>query len=120
MKLSAVAALAAAALTLAAFGGRAAHPVSVVSPLDHGMTCEELQATIAANDSQAAALREEERRAHNGNVAIGVVGVLFVPVVLLALDTSNAQQTEIAARQGRNGYLGGLAAQRCGADVARR
>jgi hypothetical protein len=113
MTMPRLALVSALALSLAACAGRDAHPVAVVTPMDNAMTCEQLQASIIANDTQAASLREENRQAHNQNIAVGVLSVLFLPVGLFALDTSHAQEQEIAALQSRNGYLGGLSSQRC-------
>jgi hypothetical protein len=114
----AVVALCALPLLLAACGGRHANPVSAVSVTDQYMSCPELQATMVSNDTRMASLRDEERRAKAGNVALGVVGaVLFWPA-LFALDTTNTEQVEINAFQSRNAYLTALVAQRCSAPSA--
>jgi hypothetical protein len=63
--LSLIAALVAASM-LAACGGRRANPVSTVSVTDQYMNCTEIQATMISNDTRAAQLRDEERRAKAG------------------------------------------------------
>jgi hypothetical protein len=114
MKSSLVAAFAAASM-LAACGGRHANPVSQVSVTDQYMNCTEIQATMVSNDTRAAQLRDEERRAKGGNVAIGVVGALLFWPALFALDTTDTEQVEISALQNRNSYLTTLMAQhQCG------
>jgi hypothetical protein len=103
----------AATLALGACGGRAAMPVATVAPGDNLLSCDQITAMVSGNESQIAALAQEERRARAGNVAIGVVGaVLFWPA-LFALDTTNTEQVEMASLRSRNGYLASLGAQRC-------
>lgn len=107
------------ALALGACGGRRANPVSTVSITDQHMTCTEITASIMSNDSRMGALREEERRAKNSNVALGVAGALLFWPALFALDTTNTEQVEINALQSRNTYLTMLSSQRnCSAPGA--
>jgi hypothetical protein len=107
--------LCAAVLVLGACGGRRANPVGTISVTDQQMSCTEIQASVIENDARMAALREEERRAKSGNVAIGVVGAILFWPALFALDTTNTEQVEITALQNRNAWLASLAAQRrCG------
>jgi len=111
--------LCAATVLLGTCGGRRANPVGTVSLTDQHMSCAEIQATMIGNDQRMAALREEERRAKSGNVALGVVGALLFWPALFALDTTDTEQVEITAYQGRNTWLASLAAQRrCGSPGA--
>jgi hypothetical protein len=109
-----------AALALAGCGGRTAQPIASVLTQDQQLNCEQIQSEIAGNEGRIASLAHEERRAHNANIAIGVVGaVLFWPA-LFALDTTNTEQVEMNALRQRNSMLLMMSGQRsCGVGGAR-
>lgn len=110
-----------AVLTLplaAACAGRDAHPVTTIQPHDTYLSCEQIQGEITGNGQKVKDLVEEKEDARSANVAVGVVGGLLFWPALFALDTSDSEDTEIAALRQRSVHLQQVYFQKgCVSDV---
>lgn len=100
--------MAAAILVMAGCAGRDATPVASYQSQDRDLACSQLAAEIAGNETKVAQLQREHDKAHDSNVAVGVVGAIVFWPALFALDTGKAQETEIAALRERNNNLARL------------
>jgi hypothetical protein len=92
-------------VTVAGCAGRKADPVSVVQGYDHSLTCADARDEIKANEARINQLHADNDKAHNSNIAWGVVGTLLFWPAYFAIDDGNAESTEIAALQSRNDHL---------------
>ncbi len=98
---------------LSACAGRTGHPVATTESYDGSLSCEQLKAEIAGNETKAQKLYAENSSAHDSNIAIGVVGaVLFWPA-LFAIDTGTAEKDEMHALHDRNAHLQSLVDSKC-------
>ena len=93
------------ALLVTACAGRDANPVQIHQSYDKDLSCEQLEAEILSNEQKALALIEDDENAHDANIAIGVVGGLLFWPALFALDTGDAELTEMRALRDRNERL---------------
>jgi hypothetical protein len=104
-----------AAAVVAGCAGREGNPVPITQSYDAGLSCEQMQAEITANETKARQLGQEDKSAHDSNVAIGVVGAILFWPALFALDVGDAEKEEMSALRQRNGHLATLMAGRgCG------
>lgn len=92
-------------LTISACAGRDAAPVSVVQTYDRDLSCDQVAAEIASNETKIDQLQNEHDEAHDRNVGIGIVGGLLFWPALFALDTGDAEKIEIGALRDRNSHL---------------
>jgi len=92
-------------IALAGCAGRKAVPVAVMQPYDNQLSCQQLQAEIASNETQALQLSGQNESAHSNNIAIGVVGAILFWPALFALDTGDAEKVEMQALHDRNQHL---------------
>jgi len=92
--------------------GRKAEPVAVMEPYDDKLACEQIQAEISSNETQALQLSSQNESAHSNNVAIGVVGAILFWPALFALDTGDAEKVEMQALHDRNTHLDTVYAQK--------
>ena len=93
--------------TLTACAGRGAIPVAQMQPGDNRKSCEALRHDVEAAQADISRLTPQTDKTGK-NVAIGVVG-LFIPIVWLFMDLSDAERQEIAALQNRNNRLTSIA-----------
>jgi hypothetical protein len=90
---------------LSACAGRTGHPVAITESYDSNLSCDQIKAEIASNETKARQLYAENSSAHDSNVAMGVVGaVLFWPA-LFAIDAGTAEKDEMQALHDRNAHL---------------
>ena len=99
------------ALSLGACAGRSPQPVPVVQAMDRQMDCPAIYAEVQANNTKLQSLGHEEGGKVAQNVAAGVVGLFFWPV-LFAMDFQGTAGKETAALQSRQQYLATMAEQR--------
>jgi hypothetical protein len=92
-------------VALAGCAGRKAVPVAVMQPYDNQLSCQQLQAEIASNETQALQLSGQNESAHSNNIAIGVVGAILFWPALFAIDTGDAEKVEMQALHDRNQHL---------------
>jgi hypothetical protein len=100
------------ALALSSCAGRTPNPVAVSQPQDPYMTCENVQAEIAANNNAIKDLSSESGGKVAQNIAAGVAG-LFIWPLWFAMDFQDAPGRESDALQGRNNYLASVASAKC-------
>lgn len=108
---------ASAALALASCAGRTPAPVSLSQPSDQATSCEGFAAEIAANNSRALSLAQQQSNTNAKNVGAAVVGVLLFPPLLLAMDLSGADGVELQALRARNEHIATLMRQRNCANI---
>jgi hypothetical protein len=106
-----IAAAAAAIASLTGCAGRDSRPIQISQMQDSSMSCEQLRAEIAGNNRTISDLGSEKGGKIAQNIAAGVGGVLFPPL-LFAMDFKGAAGTEQRALEQRNAYLA-TTAQRC-------
>ena len=85
--------------------GRSAVPVATMQPYDNQLSCQQIQAEIAGNETQALQLSGQNESAHNSNVALGVVGAILFWPALFAIDAGDAEKVEMQALHDRNQHL---------------
>lgn len=106
----------AGALALAGCAGRAPAPVAVVQPTDRYMDCAAIMTEVQANNEKVKQLASDKGLKTAQNVAAGVAGFV-VPVLWFGMDFQGTADTEIAALNNRQQYLGMLADQKhCGEE----
>ena len=92
------------AVFVSACAARQTTPTAISHPGDAALSCAEIEAQIARNQTETARLIGAEDDVVSGNVAAGVVGTLFWPA-WLATDLSSAEQIQFRALQDRNENL---------------
>jgi hypothetical protein len=105
-------ALAICAASLTACMGRTPVPVATTEGYDEHLSCDQVRAEIDSNNMKANQLDNENRSAHNGNVATAVVGTIFFWPAYFALDTGTAERDEMTALRARNAHLSSLVTNR--------
>jgi hypothetical protein len=85
--------------------------VPVVQVQDKQMDCPAIYAEVNANNTKLQGLGREDSNKVAQNVAAGVVGLFFWPV-LFAMDFQGTASKETAALQSRQTYLATMAEQR--------
>jgi hypothetical protein len=101
-----------ALITLAGCAGRTPNPVAVAQIHDSTLSCQAIQAEVAANNHQISELGKEQGAKTAQNVAAGVAG-LFIWPLFFAMDFQGSATKEIAALEQRNSYLGQMALSEC-------
>jgi hypothetical protein len=102
-------------ISLTACAGRSATPVSSYKYGDERLSCADLRYEISRSETNVKKLVSEKNSAHEGNVALGVVGGLLFWPALFALDTSDAEKIEMQAEKERIESLQRIMAQKsCG------
>ncbi|MCG8323330.1 MAG: hypothetical protein MI921_27775 [Cytophagales bacterium] len=91
-------------LLLAACGATQVTPTAISHPADKQLTCEEIEGEISSNEKEALRLAGVDEDTESGNVAKGVAGAFFWPI-LFTMDMSNAEQIQLRALQDRNKNL---------------
>lgn len=99
------------ALSLAGCAAREVTPVAMSQPGDDALTCDALNAQIAANSASQAAYEKKDKQVENANVAKGVGGAApFVgPIIAASTDLSNEEQVKARALADRDEQLKYLA-----------
>jgi hypothetical protein len=107
-------ALVVCALGLAGCAARDVTPVAMSQPGDEALSCDALNAQIAANTTSEAAYEKKDKQVENANVAKGVGGAApFVgPIIAASTDLSNEEQVKARALSDRNQQLTYLAKHR--------
>lgn len=93
---------------LAGCAGRTANPISAKQVGDRELTCPEIEGEMEDLDKRAKRLLAEQSAKTGKNVAWGVAGLIFLPL-LLGMDLSDAERQEAQAMQDRHSYLSRLA-----------
>jgi hypothetical protein len=101
---------------LSACAGRAPQPVATAQLHDTAMSCQQIQAEIATNNSKIQDIASERSGKVAQNVAAGVGGFLFPPAWFL-MDLQGRPGIETRALQDRNNALGFMATERCKAPA---
>ncbi len=92
---------------LAGCAGRTANPISARQAGDKELTCAEIEGEMEELDKRAKRLLAEQSAKTGKNVAWGVAGFIFLPL-LLGLDLSDAERQEAQAMQDRHSHLSRL------------
>ena len=90
---------------------------ATANPADTTATCEAFAAEIAANNTRALSLAQQQSNTSAKNVGAAVVGVLIFPPLLLAMDLSGADGVELQALRARNEHIASLMRQRNCANI---
>jgi hypothetical protein len=102
-------------MVLTACAGRSPQPVAVVQPTDRFLDCPAIFAEVQANNAKLQELAADSGGKVAQNVAAGVVGLVFWPV-LFGMDFQGTADKEATAINSRQQYLATMAEQRqCGA-----
>ena len=102
---------------MAACAGRTPAPVSTSQLSDATATCEAMGVEIQSNNQRIALLDRQRSNTTAKNVGAVVVGVLFFPPLMLAMDLSGADGVELQALQSRNLHLAALMKQKNCANI---
>lgn len=105
--------LVALCVALSGCAGRTGHPVAITETYDSGLSCDQIKAEIASNETKAKQLYAENSSAHDSNVALGVVGVVLFWPALFAIDSGTAEKDEMKALYDRNAHLQTLVDSKC-------
>lgn len=111
-------ALATALLAVSACAGRSPNLPNVAYDTDTIQSCDRLEQEVQTNATTARSKIAANNARDGGDVAIGIASVLFLPLGLLAMDTSNADGHEGNAMLDRNDRLKEIAISK-GCDVSR-
>jgi hypothetical protein len=117
MRVSKIAVVWAAAVTLTACAGRTPAPVAIAQAQDPGMSCAAIAAESKANTEKIGDLGREKGWKVAQNITTGLAG-FFIPVLWVGMDWQGAAGKEMTALEQRNEYLGTIAAERCQNNVA--
>lgn len=93
---------------LAGCSGRTANPISARQAGDKELTCAEIEGEMEELDKRAKRLLAEQSAKTGKNVAWGVAGLIFLPL-LIGMDLSDAERQEAQAMQDRHSHLSRLA-----------
>jgi len=108
-----VSAVALTAMLGACAGRDPAPPTSIVQPQDNNLSCDQVQAEIAANNGRIQALSSEEASKRTQNIVAGTVGVVLFFPALFFMDFKNGAGKDLESANARQSYLGALAATKC-------
>ena len=106
-----------AAIALAGCAGRTPTPTALAQPTDTTATCEAFTAEIASNNQRALGLTQQQSNTTAKNVGAAVIGVLFFPPLMLAMDLSGADGVELQALRARNEHIATLMRQKNCANI---
>lgn len=110
-------ALAITLVAVSACAGRSPEPTTVAYETDNIQECSTLEYEVRANASTAQAKISSNKSQDGGDIAVGVVSVIFFLPGLFLMDTKNADGVEGNALLDRNERLKQIALSK-GCDVS--
>ncbi|MDH5748882.1 MAG: hypothetical protein OEY85_06190 [Rhodospirillales bacterium] len=90
---------------ITACAGREPMPVQTAAGADYDRSCKSLEVEYISNNNSARSKIAANKSSDEGDVALGVVGVVLFWPVLFAMDTKNANGVEGNALLDRNDHL---------------